>query len=48
MSDIASTAFARTVHAQPLTAESWAPFGWIPVTDTDPAAMLDTQFLPTR
>jgi ureidoglycolate hydrolase len=28
---------ARTIHAQPLTAEAWAPYGWIPVTDTDPA-----------
>src|ERR1700735_4886039 len=37
MPDSASTAFARTVHAQPLTAEAWAPFGWIPVTDTDPS-----------
>jgi ureidoglycolate hydrolase len=37
VSVITSTAFARTVHAQPLTAEAWAPFGWIPVTDTDPA-----------
>ncbi len=22
---------------QPLTADAWAPFGWIPVADTDPA-----------
>jgi ureidoglycolate hydrolase len=28
---------ARSIEAQPLTAEAWAPFGWIPVTDTDPA-----------
>jgi ureidoglycolate hydrolase len=27
---------ARTIEAQPLTAQDWAPFGWIPVTDTDP------------
>jgi len=24
------------IDAQPLTAESWAPFGWLPVADTDP------------
>lgn len=23
------------IDAQPLTAESWAPFGWLPVADTD-------------
>jgi ureidoglycolate hydrolase len=28
---------ARSVEAQSLTAERWAPFGWIPVRDTDPA-----------
>ncbi len=27
---------ARSIEAQPLTAEAWAPFGWLPVTDTDP------------
>ena len=27
----------RTVVAQPLDAEAWAPFGWIPVPDTDAA-----------
>jgi ureidoglycolate hydrolase len=26
-----------TVKAQPLTADAWAPFGWLPVHDTDPA-----------
>ena len=25
------------VEAQPLTADAWAPFGWLPVADTDPA-----------
>jgi ureidoglycolate hydrolase len=25
------------VNAQPLTADAWAPFGWLPVADTDPA-----------
>ena len=25
------------VHAEPLSAEAWAPFGWLPVADTDPA-----------
>lgn len=25
------------VEAQPLEPDSWAPFGWIPVEDTDPA-----------
>jgi ureidoglycolate hydrolase len=25
------------IEAQPLTAEAWAPFGWLPVADTDPA-----------
>lgn len=28
---------ARVVVAQPLTDEAWAPFGWIPAPDTDPA-----------
>lgn len=27
---------ARQVLAQPLTAEAWAPFGWLPREDTDP------------
>lgn len=27
----------RTVRAEPLTADAWTPFGWIPVADTDPA-----------
>jgi ureidoglycolate hydrolase len=27
---------ARTIEAQPLSAEAWAPFGWLPVADTDP------------
>lgn len=27
----------RQVTARPLTAEAWAPFGWLPVDDTDPA-----------
>ena len=26
----------RTVVPRPLTEESWAPFGWLPVPDTDP------------
>jgi ureidoglycolate hydrolase len=26
---------ARTIEAQPLTAGAWAPFGWLPVADTD-------------
>jgi len=25
-----------TLEAQPLTADAWAPFGWLPVADTDP------------
>lgn len=25
------------LKAEPLTAEAWAPFGWLPVDDTDPA-----------
>jgi ureidoglycolate hydrolase len=28
---------ARSIESEPLTAESWSPFGWIPVRDTDPA-----------
>jgi ureidoglycolate hydrolase len=28
---------ARSIEAQPLTAEAWGCFGWIPVRDTDPA-----------
>jgi len=28
---------ARTIEAQPFTAAAWAPFGWLPVADTDPA-----------
>jgi ureidoglycolate hydrolase len=24
------------IEAQPLTAEAWKPFGWLPVADTDP------------
>jgi ureidoglycolate hydrolase len=27
----------RTLTAAPITAAAWAPFGWIPVADTDPA-----------
>jgi len=27
----------RQLVAEPLTAEAWAPFGWIPVADVDPA-----------
>ena len=27
----------RRVTAVPLSAEAWAPFGWLPVDDTDPA-----------
>ena len=26
-----------SLRAEPLTAEGWAPYGWIPVLDTDPA-----------
>src|SRR5260370_41093924 len=26
---------ARRVVAEPIAAETWAPFGWIPVPDTD-------------
>jgi ureidoglycolate hydrolase len=25
-----------SITAEPLTAEAWAPFGWLPVDDTDP------------
>ena len=28
---------ARQLVAEPLTAEAWAPFGWIPVADVDPS-----------
>jgi ureidoglycolate hydrolase len=27
---------AARVEAQPLTEEAWAPYGWLPVADTDP------------
>ena len=27
----------QAVVAEPVSAEAWAPFGWIPVADTDPA-----------
>ena len=33
-----------TVTAQPLSAEAWAPFGWIPVDDTDPGDVTDLHF----
>jgi ureidoglycolate hydrolase len=26
-----------TLDAEPLTADAWAPFGWLPVADTDPS-----------
>ncbi len=26
----------RRITPEPLTAEAWAPFGWLPVADTDP------------
>ncbi|MEX0665325.1 MAG: ureidoglycolate lyase [Acidimicrobiia bacterium] len=26
-----------TLNAQPVAAEAWAPFGWLPVADTNPA-----------
>jgi ureidoglycolate lyase len=26
-----------TISPEPLTAEAWAPFGWLPLPDTDPA-----------
>ena len=32
-----SSSVRRTVVATPLTAADWAPFGWLPVADTDPA-----------
>ncbi len=28
---------ARRLVAGPVVAEAWAPFGWVPVTDTDPS-----------
>jgi ureidoglycolate hydrolase len=28
--------YAKAVVPEPLRAEAWAPFGWIPVADTDP------------
>jgi ureidoglycolate hydrolase len=31
-----------TLTAEPLTAAGWAPFGWMPVADTDPADGLET------
>jgi ureidoglycolate hydrolase len=30
------TSDAFVLRAEPLTAERWAPFGWLPVRDTDP------------
>jgi ureidoglycolate hydrolase len=27
---------SKAVMAEPLTAAAWAPFGWVPVADTDP------------
>ncbi len=30
-------AAARRLVAGPVVAEAWAPFGWVPVADTDPA-----------
>ena len=27
---------ARVIAARPLTDEDWAPFGWLPVADSDP------------
>jgi ureidoglycolate hydrolase len=27
---------SRTVRVEPLTEAAWAPFGWLPVADTDP------------
>ncbi len=27
---------ARVIAARPLTAQDWAPFGWLPVADSDP------------
>ena len=32
------------LDAQSLTADTWAPFGWIPVDDTDPADVTDLHF----
>jgi len=32
-----SSSVRRTVVATPLTAAAWAPFGWLPAADTDPA-----------
>ena len=31
------TVVARSIDARSLDAPSWAPFGWLPVPDTDPA-----------
>jgi ureidoglycolate hydrolase len=28
---------AKSIEAQPLTAQAWGRFGWLPVRDTDPA-----------
>jgi ureidoglycolate hydrolase len=33
-----------TIDAVPLTAGAWAPFGWLPVADTDPADVTDLHF----
>ena len=33
-----------TVVAGPLTAEAWAPFGWLPVDDVDPNDVTDLHF----
>ena len=27
----------KCIIAEPLTAQNWAPFGWVPVADTDPS-----------
>jgi ureidoglycolate hydrolase len=32
----------RTVVPGPLTADAWAPFGWLPAADTDPADVTHT------
>jgi ureidoglycolate hydrolase len=32
------------IEAQPLTADAWVPFGWLPVADTDPADVIDLHF----
>jgi ureidoglycolate hydrolase len=32
-----AVAEVRRISPQPLTAEAWSPFGWLPVADTDPA-----------